>query len=484
MVSEKKKAFVQRLTQLIQSYPVIALINLQNLPTKQLQNMKAMLLKKDILISMTRKRLMQLALKNSQKPNIDQLSQKMKGMPALLLSKENPFTLCSILQKNKSSAPAKQNQISPKDIIVPAGPTNFAPGPIISELASVGIKTKVEEGKLTMVQDTVVAKEGETISSKLAEILKRLDIQPMEVGLDLVAAWENNLIFDAKQLAIDETEYFNNITQAFQEALNLAVEIAYPTADTIKLFLQKAFQESKTLALEQNILTDLTAEEILSKTEQQALSLKEAANLETPEKKEVKEEPQEEQKPEEPKVEETPEEKPKPEPQEAKKSTEEVKEEPKAEEKKEEQKEKLTEQEPIAEEPKESEEPQPIEEEKPTESQPSEEPEEKEQVEKEKPAEPQLTKKTETLNQEKKSKEDIPSAEDMIKAIKEKFSSTPQEKTAEVVEIKPQEPKPTAEKLIAEEKERAGKEKPKPDKDIEEAESLFEKLKKQGTLRE
>mgnify|MGYP000252813721 CR=1 FL=1 len=76
--------------------------------------------------------------------NMDQLTEKIKGMPALLFSKENPFTLYSILQKNKSPAPAKANQEAPKDIVVSAGPTTFAPGPIISELAEVGIKTKVD----------------------------------------------------------------------------------------------------------------------------------------------------------------------------------------------------------------------------------------------------------------------------------------------------------------------------------------------------
>ena len=55
----------------------------------------------------------------------------------------------------------------------------------------------------------------------------------MANGLTIVAVWEKGLVFDASQLDIDETAFMNNIQQAVQWGLNLAVEIAYPTQDTI-----------------------------------------------------------------------------------------------------------------------------------------------------------------------------------------------------------------------------------------------------------
>ena len=245
MPSQQKKDLVQKLIAQIKEYPIVGLVNMESLPAQQLQKMRAMLRGKDVQIVMTRKKLIVRALTESGKENIAALTEKVKGMPALLFSKDNPFTLNAIIQKNKSAAPAKAGQVLPNDVEVKAGPTNFAPGPIISELASVGIKTKVEDGKLAIIADTTVAKEGDVVSPKLAETLKRLDIQPMEIGLDLVAVWENGLVFNAKQLHIDEQEYVQKITQAAQWAVNLAIESAYPTADTTELLLQKAFREAK-----------------------------------------------------------------------------------------------------------------------------------------------------------------------------------------------------------------------------------------------
>src|SRR3989338_642566 len=236
MVNAKKKSIVQKLTVDIQKSPLVGIVNMENLPAAQLQIMRSTLKKQHVSIVM--------------------------------------------VQKKKSEASAKPGQISPRDLIVKAGPTTFAPGPIISELAAVGIKTKVDQGKLAIMQDTVIVKEGAVISQKVAETLKRLDIKPMEIGLDLVAVWENGLVFDAKQLHIDEAEYAQNITQAATWAMNLAIEVAYPSVDTIELLLQSALRDAKALSIEQGILTDLTADEILEKAERQALAVKEAGKIE------------------------------------------------------------------------------------------------------------------------------------------------------------------------------------------------------------
>lgn len=279
MVSDKKKKLVQDLIAKVKSNPIVGVVNLHSLPAQQLQNMRAMLRRKEVNLVMARRKLIIMALKESGIKNIDTLIEKVKGMPALLFANTNPFSLASLIQKNKSEAPAKAGQIAPKDITVSAGMTSFAPGPIISELAAVGIKTKVTDGKLEIIADTVVAKEGDEITAKLAETLKRLDIKPMEVGLDLVAVYEDGLVFESKQLVVDEEEYTQNITQAAAWAMNLAIEAAYPCAETAESLLQKAFREAKAVAVEGAVLNDDTRDELLARSEAQASSVKAEANL-------------------------------------------------------------------------------------------------------------------------------------------------------------------------------------------------------------
>jgi large subunit ribosomal protein L10 len=280
MVSEKKKTLVQDLIKLIKEHKIVGIVNLENLPAQQLQKMKSTLLSKGVTLLMARKRLLKKALEDSGNTNILQLADTIRGMPALLFANDNPFTLYSLLQKNKSEAPAKEGQTAPKDIIVKGGATNFAPGPIISELAAVGIKTKVDNGKLAIISDVIVAKEGDKISAKLAETLKRLDLKPMEVGLDLVAVWEDGFIFKAKDLHVDEQEVSAQFSQAHTWAFNLAMETAYPCQDTIEPLFAKAFREAKTLAIEQNIISKDVIDEILSKAQRSAVALKSEVKVE------------------------------------------------------------------------------------------------------------------------------------------------------------------------------------------------------------
>ena len=270
-----KKDKVNEIKKLIQEYPVWGIVNMENLPTPQLQRMRAKL-KKDVVIFMAKKRLIKIALDElkDKLQAVDELKSKIKGMPALVFTKENPFKLFKILKQNKSSAPAKAGQEAPNDIVVPAGPTGFAPGPIISDLGQVGLKTGVEAGKIVIKEEKLVAKEGDVIDAKLADVLTKLKIEPMEIGLNMIYSYENGVIFNKDVLDIDDEAYRNNIIKSYQNTFNLAMHIAYVNKLTIKYLLQKAYRNCRGLALSQDILTKDTVKEVLTKVNKQMLSLK------------------------------------------------------------------------------------------------------------------------------------------------------------------------------------------------------------------
>ncbi|MGV8150229.1 MAG: 50S ribosomal protein L10 [Candidatus Woesearchaeota archaeon] len=277
-VPESKLKVVKELKKALEEYPIIAILNLENLPAKQLQIMKGKL-RSDAHIQMAKKNLIKEAFKESKKPGINKMIDHLNGMPALLLTKENPFRLFKILKKSKSPAAIKPGQVTPKDIVIPAGPTPFAPGPIIGELGMLKIKAGIEAGKVAIKEDSHVAKKGDVIKPQLASLLLRLGIEPMEIGLDLVAVYENGEILTKDVLDIDEEVFMSQLKTAASEALNLAVDIAYPSKDTIELLVQKSFREAKTIAIERDILADLVVEQILAKANAQAESVKKTANL-------------------------------------------------------------------------------------------------------------------------------------------------------------------------------------------------------------
>jgi large subunit ribosomal protein L10 len=276
-VSDFKKKSVLDLKDTIDKYPVVAIINLENLPARQLQKMKTKL-RKDLEIKVAKKSIIEHALELSNKKNITKLVDYLQGSPALLLSKENPFRIYKLLKQSKSSAAIKAGQITPKDLTIPAGPTPFAPGPIIGELGMLKIKAGIEAGKVVIKEDAHVAKKGDAVNDKLASLLMRLGIEPMEIGLNLVAAYENGDVLIGDVLDIDDKAFMVKIQTAAREALNLAVDVAYPTKDTIILLIQKSSRDSKAIAVERDILADEVVDQILAKADAQANAISNIVN--------------------------------------------------------------------------------------------------------------------------------------------------------------------------------------------------------------
>lgn len=279
-VSQRKKIIVDELTNLAKKYNVIALLDMEGMPANTLQEMREKL-RKHAKIVMSKKRLMKIVFKNveSEKEGITKLEEHFRGMPALLFTEENPFRIASILKKSRTPAHAKAGQIAPDDIVVKAGPTSFPPGPIISELGSIGLKTGVEGGKVAIKEDKVVVKKGEVIPSKVAEVLTRLDIKPVELGLTMTAAYENGIIYTQDVLEVDEQHYIDLLKQAALESFAVALTQGIITEETVKPILEKAAREAFMLAVFEDIVTEDTAKFILAKAETQASNVKTKANL-------------------------------------------------------------------------------------------------------------------------------------------------------------------------------------------------------------
>jgi len=277
--AQKKKDVVKRIEQLGKQYPIIGVLNMHSLPAAQLANMRGQM-RSQVEILLTRKKLIGLALDNLEKSTkgVTALKKHLNGVPALLFTKDNPFALYKTIKKNKSKAAAKPGQLAPYDLVIPAGPTPFTPGPVLSELGALGIKAGVENGKVAIKQDAVVCKEGQPINASLASMLARLSIEPMEIGLDLVAVFEKGTIYPKSVLDIDETKFLADLSTAASWAFNLAIEAAIPNKETAEELVKKAFRDAKAVAIEGNIMADAVVGELLAKAEREMLSVKENTN--------------------------------------------------------------------------------------------------------------------------------------------------------------------------------------------------------------
>ncbi|HEY0196651.1 MAG TPA: 50S ribosomal protein L10 [Methanobacterium sp.] len=271
-VANWKKEEVKDLKGLIGSHKVVGMADLADIPAPQLQKMRRTL-KDSALIKMSRKTLMSLALKDSEKSDIESLSEHMDGQPALIFTDMNPFKLYKILEDSKTQAPAKAGNIAPSDIVVPQGDTAFPPGPMLGELQKIGIPAKIDKGKIVITKDKVVVDEGEKISSELASILTRLEIYPMEVGIDLKAAYEDQTIYTSDLLTIDPEKTLSDVQSAYTNVLNLSVNAEIFNQVSVPILISNAAINAINLAVNADILNEKTITILVPKAYSQMLAV-------------------------------------------------------------------------------------------------------------------------------------------------------------------------------------------------------------------
>ncbi len=276
MVNELKVKTVEDVGKEIEKHSVVGILNLYKLPARDLMNIKQKL-KGKAKVRVVKRRLIKIALEKSKK-DLKGLIPLMTGQPALLLSNSNPFELAAVMQKSKSKAFANAGDVAPEDIVVPAGPTSLPAGPAIGELQRAKITAAVENGKIVVKKDSVVAKKGDVLSAEVAGVMTKLGIQPMEIGLDLVAAWDQGLIYNKDILFVPAEKYLDDLKLAYTEGLNLSVKINYYTEDNIKIFLSKGYSEAQALAVKVGYLTKETVGPILAKAQAEATALEKALN--------------------------------------------------------------------------------------------------------------------------------------------------------------------------------------------------------------
>ncbi|MCX8199901.1 MAG: 50S ribosomal protein L10 [Candidatus Micrarchaeota archaeon] len=267
--SEKKKSSarllkeqqVDKLAKEISKYPVVALFSLTGLPARYLQRAKSKL-RGQAEFRIAKSAVLERALK---KAKLDVLLESKKGPCGIILSSTDPFKLFKELKRSRGQAYAKPGQISPTDIVIPAGETQFPAGPVLSEFKQAGLDVKIVGGKIHISKDKTLVKKGEAISDGAAKILQKLDIKPFDIGVELATAYRDGTLYASDVLDVDEKAYLDRLVKAFLDARALSVEVAYPTKDNVKLLITKAHRNARALAIESGFPEKEVLDQILAK---------------------------------------------------------------------------------------------------------------------------------------------------------------------------------------------------------------------------
>ncbi len=268
----KKAKMYQQMQEMPKKYKVIALVRMEKVRSSQLLPLRKKF-KDEVEIFSVKDKVAQKALAALKIPAIDKLAEKLVGQCVLMFTNLSPHKLNILLGKNKIMLAARGGDKASIDVTIKAANTGITPGPILTDFKEAGIATKIDQGTVWITKDSTVAKKGDIISTKLATLLSKLDVKPVEAGIVLNSALEEQTVYTQEELVIDVEKYRQAFAQAHQEALSLSIEIGYVTKENVNLILARAAQQARSLAVEAGFLTEETRDQTLAKANAQASAL-------------------------------------------------------------------------------------------------------------------------------------------------------------------------------------------------------------------
>lgn len=269
MVATWKKDAVGRFEKLMKGHKTVGVVSIRSIPSKQMQNMKKQLKgKAEILV--TRSNLIRKALA---KAGIKGMDEYVEGPSGIVVSDLNPFQLEKLIYGCKTRAPAKAGSIAPFDLIIPAGDTGLGAGPVIGDLQGAGVKAKIQGGKITVTEDSLLTKKGEVVNEKAASVLARLGIEPMEIILRVQAAYDGSMVYSGDVLHVDEEETKAKFADAYRKAFNLSYNARIFTKDNVPYMISEAISKTRNLMINAKIVNKETVGIYLARADAAAKSL-------------------------------------------------------------------------------------------------------------------------------------------------------------------------------------------------------------------
>ena len=232
-------------------------------------------LRKNMKIQVAKKRLMKIAWARAGF-NAEELDELYASavQPALISSSSlNSFEMFSALKKTEAGRAAKPGDVAPYQIVVDKMDTGMPPGPIVCDLNSVGIPSKIMGCSVQIQKRTVILEEGEVFEGDLGMMLSKIGINPMVTGLRLCGTLEGGTLFAPTTLDIDYEQFETDLISYAAGGFNLACNITWFTTQTMPTLLAKASREALAVALEAAVATADTLPHLVARAHVSALGV-------------------------------------------------------------------------------------------------------------------------------------------------------------------------------------------------------------------
>lgn len=245
----QKELYFQKLRDLISKYPSIFIVNVDNVGSNQMHQIRVALRGKGIVL-MGKNTMVRRALRSilSEFPQFEKLLPHVKGNIGFVFTSSDLKEVREVIVANKVKAPARAGAFSPTDVFIPAGNTGMEPGKT-SFFQALGIPTKIARGTIEIVSDVKVLTGGSRVGPSEATLLNMLNISPFTYGMTVVQIFDSGNAFSPAVLDVDEKELIDRFMSGIKSIAAISLALQYPTIVSVMHSLVNSYKNLIAVAL-------------------------------------------------------------------------------------------------------------------------------------------------------------------------------------------------------------------------------------------
>jgi len=246
----KKEAYFVKLERLLNEYPSIFIVNVDNVGSNQMHQIRLALRGVGVIL-MGKNTMVRKVLKNmmAERPELSKLNEIVKGNIGFVFTKGDLKEVRGKIVSNRVAAPAKAGTMAPIDVIVPAGNTGMEPGKT-SFFQALSVPTKIARGTIEIVSDVHLIKKDTKVGASEAALLNMLNISPFTYGLTVTYVWDSTTIFTPDVLDVDDSLFIENLKKGISNMAAISLGLGIPTAASVPHLLINGFKNLLSVGLE------------------------------------------------------------------------------------------------------------------------------------------------------------------------------------------------------------------------------------------
>ncbi|EJW02557.1 hypothetical protein EDEG_03035 [Edhazardia aedis USNM 41457] len=248
---ERKESTYQAALKLFQTYDKFILVGMDNVTAFQLQEMKKewrkdteILLGKNTVI---KKALLEIYEKTKKKVFKD-LHDMLTSNLAFVFTKNDPKVLKEIMTKNSRDTFAAIGQISQKDVWLKKHITSMGPEKT-KFFQALDIFTKITKGKVEIMSDVLVLKEGTKVTPSQANLLSIMGVKAFVFFMKIVNLIEDGHIYEPWVIDIEEDTIKDVTKKAIESVGAVCMATGFSSKLTVPFEMANAYRNVLSVCL-------------------------------------------------------------------------------------------------------------------------------------------------------------------------------------------------------------------------------------------